>query len=141
MDRKEFLSQVGLSRAFIFAGSCLAACSKGSTGTPTPAPQTSVDFSINLNDANYAVLKTPGGYVIVNSIIIALSTSNTYLAVSSVCPHEGFAVQFRSAQDQFVCPAHNSIFSTTGAKVAGPANAGLTQYKTALSGTTLRIYS
>lgn len=139
MDRKEFLSQIGLSSALIFAGSCLGACSKGSTGTPT-AP-TNVDFTINLNDANYAVLKTAGGYVIVNSIIIALSTSNTYLAVSSVCPHEGFAVQYRSAQDQFVCPAHNSFFSTTGAKISGPANTGLTQYKTALSGTALRIYS
>ena len=140
MDRKEFLSQVGLSSAFIFAGSCLAACSKGSTGTPS-GPSTNVDFTINLNDANYAALKTKGGYVVVNNIIVALSTSNTYLAVSSICPHQGVTVQFQAAQDQFFCNAHSSLFSSTGARISGPANSGLKQYNTSLSGTSLRIFS
>jgi cytochrome b6-f complex iron-sulfur subunit len=141
MDRKEFLSQIGLSSALVFAGTCLGACSKGSTGTPSPAPPTSVDFSINLNDANYAALKTKGGYVVVNNIIVALSTSNTYLAVSSICPHQGVTVQFQAAQDQFFCNAHSSLFSSTGARISGPANSGLKQYNTSLSGTSLRIFS
>lgn len=135
MDRKEFLSQLGIGGASLFAATCMQACSKDNT-----APS-NVDFQLDLGTNAYASLKIPGNHVIVQGVIVALSTSNTYLAVSSSCPHQGVQVQFQSSQNQFICTAHNSVFTSTGARVSGPAPKGLTQYKTSLTGNILRVYS
>lgn len=134
MDRKEFLSQLGLAGTALFATTCLGACSK------TSAPS-NVDLSIDLTSNAYSALKNAGGFVVTQGVIIARTTSNTYIAVSSACPHEGVQVQYASGTNQFVCTAHGSYFSSTGAKISGPTPRGLTQYNTTLTGNTLRVYS
>lgn len=135
MDRKAFLAQLGIGSAAALAITCMQACSKSSLGA------SDVDFTIDLNSNQFSALKNPGGFVVTQGVIVALSTSGTYLAVSSRCPHEGVTVGYSSSNNQFVCTAHNSIFSSSGARVSGPANTGLRQYKTSLTGTTLRIYA
>ena len=92
MDRKEFLAQLGIGGAGIFAAACMQSCSKSS------AAPTNIDFQLDLSTTTYASLKTPGSYVIVQGVIVALSTTNTYLAVSAACPHEG---SFRDAWEVF----------------------------------------
>lgn len=134
MDRKEFLAQLGIGSAAALAITCLQACSKSSAGTPA-------DFTIDLTNTQFSALQNAGGSVVYQGIIIAKTTAGTYLAVSSRCPHEGVTVNFSSGNNQFICNAHNSIFSSTGSRISGPANTGLTQYKTSLSGNSLRIYS
>jgi cytochrome b6-f complex iron-sulfur subunit len=135
MDRKKFLSQLGISGAGLFTAACIQSCSKNNT----PAPN--VDFQLDLSTSAYASLKTPGNYLIVQGVIVALSTSGTYLAVSAACPHQGVQVQFQSSQNQFICTAHNSLFTSTGTRISGPAPNGLTQYKTSLNGNILRVFS
>ncbi|MEY3349574.1 MAG: ubiquinol-cytochrome c reductase iron-sulfur subunit [Bacteroidota bacterium] len=135
MDRKEFLSQLGIGSAAALAITCLQACSKNETGG------SSVDFTIDLNNSQFSALKNPGGFVVTQGIIVALATSGSYLAVSSRCPHEGVTVEYSGSKNQFICNAHNSIFASTGSRISGPANTGLKQYQTSLNGTTLRIYS
>lgn len=134
MTRKEFLSQLGVGGATVFAAACMQSCAK--TGAPT-----NVDFQLDLTATANNALKTAGGYVINQGVIVAYTSSGTYLAVSAACPHEGVEVQFRSSSSQFVCTAHNSYFSSNGARISGPANTGLTQYKTSLTGNILRVYS
>lgn len=135
MDRKEFLSQLGVGSAAALAITCLQACSKTAMGG------SSVDFTVDLNSSQFSALKNAGGSVVYQGVIIAKTTSGSYLAVSSRCPHEGVTVNFSSGNNQFICNAHNSVFSSTGSRISGPANTGLTQYKTSLSGTSLRVYS
>lgn len=135
MDRKEFLSQLGIGSAAALAITCLQACSKNGTSG------NSVDFTIDLNSSQFSALKNPGGFVVTQGIIVALSTSGSYLAVSSRCPHEGIAVEYSASKNQFICNAHNSIFASTGSRLSGPANTGLKQYQTSLSGNSLRVYS
>jgi|DEB19_MinimDraft_3_1074340.scaffolds.fasta_scaffold97846_2 cytochrome b6-f complex iron-sulfur subunit len=136
MDRKEFLSQLGIGSAAALAITCLQACSKNGMGGGS-----SVDFTIDLNSSQFSALKNKGGYVVTQGIIVAYTLSGTYIAVSSRCPHEGVTVGYSSSNNQFVCTAHNSYFSSTGSRISGPANTGLTQYQTSLSGTTLRVFS
>lgn len=45
--------------------------------------------------------------------------------LSSICPHLGCAVQWRSAGNQFVCPCHGSVYSAQGKLVKGPAQRGM----------------
>lgn len=143
MDRKEFLAQLGLGSTAIFAVTCMQACSKSDGNSPNQNnPGTNVDFTLDLNDPANAALKKPGGYLIYKGIIVAQNMNGNYLAVSSACPHEGVNVEFKSNQDQFYCSAHGSYFASTGKYISGPANGrSLTQYKTALTGNSLRVYS
>ena len=78
MDRKEFLSQLGLTSAAVFMGACMAGCSKDGS---TPAP-TNVDFTINLSDPANAALGAAGGFIYKNNIIIARTQTNAYIALS-----------------------------------------------------------
>lgn len=138
MDRKEFLSQVGLGAAALLAPVCLgglAACGK-SGGSPS-AP-TNVDFTL---DVSTGPLATNGGFIVRNNIIIARTNSGGFLAVSAACTHEGTNVNYVASSNKFVCPNHGAQFSSTGAVTLGPATRNLTSYNTSLNGTTLRVYS
>jgi cytochrome b6-f complex iron-sulfur subunit len=143
MDRKEFLSHLGLGSTAIFAAACMQACSKSDSNSPAQVtPTGSVDVTLDLSDPANAALKNPGGYVIIKGIIVALATNGNYLAVSSACPHEGVNVQYRPTQDQFYCSAHGSYFASSGKYISGPANGrSLTQFKTTLTGSSLRVYA
>ena len=144
MDRKEFISQVGLGAASLLFINCLGGCSKSAdapNSTPTPAPPTNVDFTIDLSASTSSSLNTAGGFIYMNNIIIAKTTSGTFLAVSQACTHEGTTITYQSAGDRFFCPNHGSTFSNTGAVLNGPASRPLTQYKTSVSGNNLRVFS
>ncbi|HEX5668264.1 MAG TPA: Rieske 2Fe-2S domain-containing protein [Chitinophagaceae bacterium] len=143
MDRKEFLAQMGLTSAAIFMGTCLGGCSKddGGGGVVVPPPPTGVDFTINLSDSANAALAAPGGYIYNGGIIIARTLADQYIAVSQRCTHEGFTVVFEGTNNRFYCPNHGSTFTTTGSVTTGPAGSPLTRYNTALTGSTLRVYS
>jgi cytochrome b6-f complex iron-sulfur subunit len=132
MDRKEFLSQIGIGAAVLFVPACiggLSSCKKKNTN---------VNFTI---DTSTGALATNGGFVVSNSVIVARTNAGTFIAVSVACTHQGINVNYNASNNVFVCPAHNSIFDPTGAVLQGPATTSLTKYNTALTGTSLRVYS
>ena len=142
MDRKEFLSLVGLGTAGVVLFGCLGSCNKEATA---PAAPSNVNIALDLSQSGNVALKTPGGSIVVSngSIIVAQTlTGGKYLAVSIACPHQQVAVEYDPTNNDFSCPAHGSIFTSTGAFQSGPANgASLTQYKTSLNGNILTITS
>jgi cytochrome b6-f complex iron-sulfur subunit len=132
----------------------MTACSTGSND-PTPTPGTgttsgvtgnadtskgAISFTIDLTNSNYSKLKTAGNFVIVDSIIVA-NAKGTFVALSKVCTHEGTTIDYRSAQNDFLCSNHGSEYSTTGAVEVGPATKSLTAYQAQLStdGNTLTV--
>ena len=60
-------------------------------------------------------------------IVVARSgdatTSEDFLALSSVCPHLGCRVHWEGPQDRFFCPCHNGAFDRLGNPIAGPPKA------------------
>ncbi len=137
MNRKDFLSKIGFGAAFALTATCLGSCEKEGN-VPTSGP---VDFTINLNDVANAGLATVGGYVISNSVVIA-KTASGYAAATVICSHEGRQeITYRGANNQWYCTAHGATFDINGGGLNSNGSKGLTIYKTALSGTTLRIYS
>jgi cytochrome b6-f complex iron-sulfur subunit len=135
MDRKEFLSQLGLGSAAVFLGACMAGCGKEG------AAPARVDFTLDLSAPANAALNTPGGFVYNQGVIVARTQQNAYIAVSQACTHEGATVQFQGGGNRFFCPNHGATFSLTGTVTGGPASKPLTQYNTQLTGTTLRVFS
>jgi cytochrome b6-f complex iron-sulfur subunit len=139
MDRKEFLSTLGLSAAAVACGYCFGGCQSNDQVVSAP---TNVDFTLDLNAPANSVLNTNGGYVYNTiGVIVARTVDGTYVALSSGCTHAGGTVQYVASGNRFYCPNHGSNFATNGSVINGPASRSLTTYKTSLSGTSLRIFS
>ncbi len=145
MERKDFLTALGLSAGSLVISSCLGACGKSDTGTPdpvtpTPTPGGKLDFTLDV--ATNSEINTKG-WTIMNSVIIAKNGSS-YIALSSVCTHQGNPVTYNSGSNNFPCSltdaAHGSVFDSTGARVQGPATSALKKYSTTLTGSSLRVF-
>ena len=48
------------------------------------------------------------------------TTSEDFLALSSVCPHLGCRVHWEGPQERFFCPCHNGAFDRSGNPISGP---------------------
>jgi cytochrome b6-f complex iron-sulfur subunit len=139
MDRRSFLSDIGITLAVACTG-CLAACSKGGTNGPTPPPQ-GVNFSLDLNTA----LQNIGDSLVKSGVIIVrLAAGNdpsSFTAVQAACTHEGTIIGYNTGQGIFICPLHGSEFSKSGAVLLGPASANLRIYNVSIVGETMTITS
>ncbi|MEQ1554751.1 MAG: Rieske (2Fe-2S) protein [Ferruginibacter sp.] len=140
MDRKEFLSALGLSAGAILLTTCLGGCKKESDddGGNVIAPS-NVNFNLDLSLPANAALNTAGGYVYANGVIVAKTTSGTIIAVSQACTHAGTSVQFVGSSNQFYCPNHGAKFNTTGGVTNGPATSALKQYAVTISGNIVTV--
>lgn len=135
MDRREFLSTVGVGAAFALTASCLGGCKK----SETPAK---VDFTINLDDAAFAALKNNGGYVIKDSVVIARTIAGNYAAATQICSHEGNKqVVYDKTNNQWFCNSHGARFTLSGSGANSNESKGLTIYNTSLTGNSLRVFS
>jgi cytochrome b6-f complex iron-sulfur subunit len=137
VERKEFLSLIGLGAAAVACTYCLGGCKVNDPGITGPS---NVDFTLDLSAPNNGALKSAGGYVY-NSGVIVANTGNEYIAVSSTCTHQGSTVVYDPSSKGFYCPAHGSRFAQNGSVTQGPAGSPLTRYNTTLNGTSLRVYS
>jgi cytochrome b6-f complex iron-sulfur subunit len=137
MERREFLSALGLGAVTVMCAQCLTGCKQED---PISAP-TNVDFIMDLANPAYAILKTAGGYVYNAGVVVAHTANDTYVAVSQACTHAGANVVYDLNSNSFYCPSHGSVFALSGAVTRGPAGSPLGSYKTALTGNSLRVYS
>lgn len=142
LNRKDFFAAIGVSTAAVAVFTCLGGCSKNAGGTMiTPVPPTGVDFTLDLTTSANAALKTNGGFVVSQNIIVARTSAGAYIAVQLYCTHQQQPLVYQSDNHRFFCNTHGSAFTETGAVLNGPAAASLTAYKTTLTGNSLRIQS
>ena len=134
ISRKEFIEQVGGASAALIFAACLGSCKKTSNSNTSTS---SVNFTVNVATG---ALATNGGYLVQNGVIIARTTSGTFVAVSATCTHQGGTLYFTNS-NMFQCPIHGATFDTSGNVLSGPAPTALQKYNTSLSGSTLRVYS
>ena len=138
IKRNEFLKSLGLKGASLLAVYC-GATSLSSCKNESVTPASAVDFTLDLNQAAYSALNTVGKYVIYNQVVVARVSATSFAAVTQICSHEGRAQVIFNGTN-FFCTAHGATFSTTGTALS-VTNKAIASYKTALSGTTLRVYA
>ncbi len=138
MNRKDFLKNLGISGAAIFATYCaggLTSCTSDSNN-----PSTVADFSLDLTLPANKSLNTNGGYVIANNVVVARTNTGAYVAVTKICSHEGEPnITFDGANNRFSCSSHGALFDTQGKGTNANGSKGLKTYQTILTGTMLRI--
>lgn len=133
INRNKFLKQVGFMGTALFALYTASSC-KNETGV---SPLSSTGLKIDLTDAAFANLKKEGGYVIKSGVVIARYNGN-YVAATLTCSHEG-RQQITFQNTEWYCTAHGARFDTNGRGLNSEGRAGLTVYKTAVSGNILSI--
>jgi cytochrome b6-f complex iron-sulfur subunit len=163
MERKQFLSLVGVSVGAVILQHCLSGC-KSDDGDPSPnsggnnnngnGGNTStgltgnaskgsgaIDFTLDLTSSTYKELKTEGKALVVGDVIVAKTKDGAYIAVAKSCTHQGTTVDFESNNNRFNCSNHGSNFDITGKVLNGPATSPLTQYNAAFDATknTLKV--
>ena len=142
MEREEFLSKFGLGIAAVCVGGCLAACGKGSTGTPdpiVPPPGGGPALTANLATEIMAIGESKAANGIILVRLAAGNEVTSFTAVQRACTHQGNNINYNAAQGKFICPSHFSEFSTEGVVLKSPALTNLKKYTIAISGTTLSV--
>ena len=95
-------------------------------------------LSIDLTDNKYSSLAAAGGSFVEEGIII-INTGDGFIALSSVCTHQGCQVGYNHSNTNLPCPCHGSVFSTTGSVLEGPADSPLKKYEVTQEGDVLSI--
>lgn len=151
VSRGQFLKQMGMSTKALMGFYCMGALASCTTDDdPVPAKKddpspggasgidgttsgSSINFKLDLTNANFSKLKTDGEFVYAGDVIIANVGNQNYIALSKMCTHQGTSVVFRKGSQDFRCPNHGSEFSSSGAVTKSPAGRSLTVFTTTLS--------
>lgn len=145
MDRRSFLSWVGLGWLASSLPVALAACSNQTAsapptvtaiGTPGPDGFQAVSTVADLDKAGQVMVKDfPGGAV----LVVKDAASGTVAAVSPTCTHNGCVVAWKGDQKAFVCPCHDAKFAADGKVTAGPATRPLRTFTAKIEGDSVLV--
>jgi len=118
--------------------SVLVSCSKEDSdptqqGTPPPS-NLEIDLSLPANSA----LNTQGNSKILSNVIV-INMGSGFVALSSICTHEGCTVGYNSTSGNLECPCHGSVYAISGNVLVGPAPRALRTYTVTQTGTILTI--
>ncbi len=139
MKRREAFQRIILAGGTVLVlPAALLSCSENEDEGPG-GNNSNNDLKIDMSDANYAVLLNDGGFVVVSGIIIANAGGSNWVALSSICTHNGCTVGYSSQNKNFPCPCHGSVFNTNGSVANGPATVALKQYNVTKEGNILTI--
>ena len=131
MDRRTFLSWVGMGWVASSLPIALAACT--STNQSTAQPPRSDGF---VKVGTVAELET-GAIVLPNSAIGPVAVvrhQGVLAAVNPTCTHKGCTVAWQPS-GEYVCPCHQAKFSSTGGVVSqGPTRVPLKVYQVKTEG-------
>jgi cytochrome b6-f complex iron-sulfur subunit len=139
MNRREVVQKFLMGgTVLVVVPSVLVSCSKDDTDPtqqgPPPSSTLEVDLSLPANSA----LNTTGGSRILSNVII-INMGSGFVALSSICTHEGCTVGYNSTSGNLECPCHGSVYSISGNVLVGPAPRALTKYTVTQTGTILTI--
>jgi len=140
MKRREFISLVGVGTATpLIMSSCTPKASQPVAKSVRADGFQEVGTLTEL-DKNQQILSTNLGSSDKKALVIRNPTNNNQLiAVNPTCTHAGCTVAWESEQQVFVCPCHDSQFSSDGKVLQGPAEKPLTSYTAKLEGDSILV--
>jgi cytochrome b6-f complex iron-sulfur subunit len=128
LNRRAFLATGVLAAA---AAAIATGCGNGEFGPPLPTGSGGPSGSVTIKVSNFPALATVGRLAAVAPERAAVRTgAASFLALSTICTHQGCDADVASSGTQIVCPCHGSRFDTAGNVIAGPASRPLTQLPT-----------
>ena len=138
MDRRKFLTWVGIGGIATYLPIAIAACSPqtdtstnnpNTNPTPNSEPTSTGDEFVEIGsitdlDAEGQIFKKA------NDVIVFRDPQTSELvAISSVCTHKGCDVEWKANDKNLFCPCHDSFFDKDGKVITGPATQPLEVYE------------
>ncbi len=65
-------------------------------------------------------------------VYVTKDSQGQLCVLSSICPHLGCNVPWDENKKQFVCPCHDSVFASDGARISGPSLRGMDTLETSV---------
>ncbi len=150
MDRRTFLTWVGVSWVASSLPVALAACSNQTSEPVAPAANTETskvssrgDGFIeagtiqDLNKTGRLLQKQPSDKSVL--VVQDPTAPKTLHAFEAVCTHQGCEVDWRADEQHIFCPCHGSTFNPDGTVLHGPAARPLKRYETKVEGNTVLV--
>ncbi|MGL4883218.1 MAG: ubiquinol-cytochrome c reductase iron-sulfur subunit [Waterburya sp.] len=143
MKRREFNTFVGMGVGISILPPALTACdaqtnNNATTGTAASEAGFEEVGNVSQLDQTGQILneKLANGKALV---IKDPTNAEKLIAVNPTCPHAGCAVTWESDQQKFLCPCHDSEFSSDGKVLEGPATEPLDSYEVKLEGESILV--
>jgi cytochrome b6-f complex iron-sulfur subunit len=120
MDRRQFVAATAAALGTAACGAIPSGPEGGTVGAgPHRAALPAVGASVSIDGIGL------GGF----GVVVTRVSASSVVAVSRVCTHASCQVALPSpGSATMFCPCHGSIFTTTGAVLAGPASVPLLSY-------------
>jgi cytochrome b6-f complex iron-sulfur subunit len=129
------LNNTGTALGVGIIAQTLEGCSKSSVVPSQPTAGITIDLSSPANSA----LKTTGGFILTKGIYVICTAPSAYIALSSICTHQGCTVNFNSSSSQFTCPCHGGRYDISGKVLMGPPPSPLPKYSVTVDGNNLTV--
>ncbi len=140
MNRRELIRNIAAGTVTMFV--VPAAFTSCEDDLPVPDdnnnPPDGNILTIDLSNDKYSNLGPAGGFVKEGDLII-INTGDEFVALSSICTHQGCGVSYSSEDNNLPCPCHGSVYSTSGSVLEGPAENPLRKYELSQDADTLTI--
>ena len=138
MNRRELIKNIAAGTATVFVvPTVITSCEEDEPDPGNDNPDDGI-ITIDLAESKYSSLAATGGSVVISEVII-FNTGAGFLALSSVCTHNGCQIGYDHDNGTLPCPCHGSVFNTTGGVVNGPAETSLKKYTVTQEGDILTI--
>ena len=139
MNRRELIKNVAAGTITLFVvPAAFTSCEKDPIDPDDNNNPDDNILTIDLTAAKYSDLGSAGGFVMEGDIII-INTGDGFIALSSICTHQGCTVSYDSGSNNLPCPCHGSVYSTSGSVLQGPAENPLRKYELSQEGDILTI--
>lgn len=137
MNRRQFLTWVGVGSIASYLPVAIAACSSNSTVNSSTKPKETIKLDSKPREDGFLAIGTieeldEKGQVsqLLNDIIVIRDPDTSELiALTSLCPHQGCTVKWNANNQNLACPCHQSTFSKEGEVISGPAVIPLDKYE------------
>lgn len=142
MDRREFMTWMGVGGLAASLPVALAACNPDTADTTEPSTDSTAEApEADSGDDSVigavADLET-NGFILNEAAavgpVLVVGTVGSLTAVNPTCPHSGCTVDWDADQSLMICPCHNSQFNADGSLKQGPAKEGLPTYDVEVDG-------
>ncbi|MGF1490578.1 MAG: ubiquinol-cytochrome c reductase iron-sulfur subunit [Prochloraceae cyanobacterium] len=142
MERREFLSWVGVGALAAYLPVAIAACSSETEDAREDAEdgqktEPSKQTTAKTNAEGFTVIGTTAqlrekGSILnedLEVIVVRNPETEAIVALNSVCPHKGCNVEWDAEDNNLECPCHDSEFALDGKVLEGPAKEDLAVYE------------
>ncbi len=145
MKRREFSTFVGVGVGMSILPAALTACDAQTNDNATADSADAASGNSFEEVGNVSQLEETGQILneeLANGKALVIkdpANAEKIIAVNPTCPHAGCAVTWELDQQKFLCPCHDSEFSSDGKVLQGPATEPLTSYEVKLEGDSILV--